>query len=265
MEKGIAFDIKRFAVNDGPGIRTVIFLKGCPLKCQWCHNPEGISRDIELCTKNVKVDGVSYSMPHRIGYETSSTELIAEVMKDQIFMEDSGGGVTFSGGEPLLQHDLLKEALQGLRQRGVHTAVDTSGLSTWNIFEKINPYTNLYLYDLKCIDNDKHIRMTGVSNAAIIENLKRLSGTGIPFHIRIPVIPTLNFDDEEMKRIYTFLTSLKGIRQVDLLPYHKVAQSKYERMGITNKLFEERSLSAEDLQSYAELFRNLNVPVTIGG
>lgn len=265
MKKGIAFDIKRFAVNDGPGIRTVVFLKGCPLRCRWCHNPEGIGKEIEHCTKNVKVEGTSYSMLQNIGYEVTTIGLVQEILKDRIFMEDSGGGVTFSGGEPLLQHELLAEALERLNHEGVHTAVDTSGYASWNTFEKINPYTNLYLFDLKCISADKHISMTDVPNRPILDNLRRLSEMNKQIHIRIPVIPSFNYEEEEMRLMATFIAELKGITRIDLLPYHKVAQSKYERMGIENSLFKERSLTAEDLYRYVELFKKSNVPVTIGG
>lgn len=265
MEKGVVFDIKRFAVNDGPGIRTAVFLKGCPLRCLWCHNPEGISRHIEPSTKTVKVDGKAYVMPYNIGYEVSADELAMEIMKDQIFMEESGGGVTFSGGEPMLQHRFLGEVLKRLHRRGIHTAVDTSGLASWDFFERTIPYTDLFLYDLKCIDDERHLRFTGVSNATILDNLARLAERRFPVHIRVPVIPTFNFDEDEMMRILSHIITLNNVMRVDLLPYHTIAQSKYERLGISCSLFEEKSLSHDDLLPYLEWLSKRGVTATIGG
>ena len=265
MEKGVVFDIKRFAVNDGPGIRTAVFLKGCPLRCQWCHNPEGLCKDIEQSTKSVKVDGVAYAMPYNIGYEISAEDLVKEIVKDRIFMEESGGGVTFSGGEPMLQHQFLQKVLEKLHRKGIHTAVDTSGLTAWENIESIIPFTSLFLYDLKCIDEEKHRRFTGVSNGIILDNLRKLSERRIPVQIRIPVIPTFNYNDEEMNSILSFIGSLKNVERVDLLPYHTIAQSKYERLGISNPLFEEKSLKNEDLQSYFTQFQERGVKVSIGG
>lgn len=265
MEKGVVFDIKRFAVNDGPGIRTSVFLKGCPLRCQWCHNPEGLSKEIEQSSKSVKVDGVSYSMPHSIGYEISTDDLVKEIVRDRIFMEESGGGVTFSGGEPMLQHQFLKGVLEKLHRKGIHTAVDTSGLTAWENIESIIPFTNLFLYDLKCINDAKHRQFTGISNGIIMENLRKLSERRIPVQIRIPVIPTFNYNDEEMNSILSFIGKLKNVVGVDLLPYHTIAQSKYERLGISNSLFEEKSLNKEDLNQYYTMFLNEGITVSIGG
>ncbi|WP_320054365.1 glycyl-radical enzyme activating protein [uncultured Acetobacteroides sp.] len=265
MEKGVVFDIKRFAVNDGPGIRTAVFLKGCPLRCQWCHNPEGLCKEIEQSTKTVKVDGVDYAMPYSIGYEITADELTKELLKDCIFMEESGGGVTFSGGEPMLQHEFLQQVLEKLHQRGIHTAVDTSGLTPWTNIESIIPFTSLFLYDLKCIDEERHRQFTGVSNDIILDNLRKLSERGVPVQIRIPVIPTFNYNDEEMSSILSFVAQLRNVVRVDLLPYHTIAQSKYERLGISNSLFEHKSLKNEELQSYFTLFQEQGVKVSIGG
>lgn len=265
MEKGVVFDIKRFAVNDGPGIRSVVFLKGCPLRCKWCHNPEGIKKEIEISPKTIKVEGKSYIQQQNIGYEISSTELVDEIMKDRIFMEDSGGGVTFSGGEPFLQHKFLLETLQQLRCKGIHTAVDTSGFCSWEIIEKVIPFVSLFLYDLKCIDKDNHLLKTGYQNDLILDNIKKLSNSGIPFHVRIPVIPTLNYTKKDIAQIASFIAPLQNIAQVDLLPYHKVAQNKYERLGLKNELFDEPSVDPDDLLQLIPLFEHLNVRVTIGG
>jgi len=265
MDKGVVFDIKRFAVNDGPGIRTAVFLKGCPLRCQWCHNPEGLCRDIEQSTKTVRVDGVAYTMPYSIGYETTTTNLVAELLKDQIFMEDSDGGVTFSGGEPLMQAAFLHQMLKELHQKGIHTAVDTSGFAQWSDIEPLIPHTSLFLYDLKCIDDAKHQRFTGVSNAIILENLKKLSELGAPVQIRIPIIPTFNYEDNEMGLLLSFIRQLSNVVRVDLLPYHKIAQSKYERLGIYNPLFEKESLHAESIQHYYDLFEQAGLKVSVGG
>lgn len=265
MESGIVFDLKRFATNDGPGIRTVVFLKGCPLSCQWCHNPEGIDSHITSYPKTYQVDGQSYTTTQAIGYTISTHELLAELLKDRIFMEESEGGVTFSGGEPLLQPKFLLEMLQLLSEQGVHTAVDTSGFASWSSLESILPYTKLLLFDIKCIDTEKHVRMTGVSNSIILQNLRTLADLKIPIHIRIPVIPHLNYNNEEMEQIARLCSSLPNIARVDLLPYHKIAQAKYQRLGMQSDLLNEPSLSVEEVSLLTPHFTQYQIPVSIGG
>ncbi|OYT13869.1 MAG: hypothetical protein B6I19_02890 [Bacteroidetes bacterium 4572_114] len=170
--RGIVFDIKRFAIHDGPGIRTTIFLKGCPLKCWWCHNPE--SQDIKTFTdvKTIVLDGAPFEKQEEIGKLMSVEELLEIIEKESVFYDESGGGVTFSGGEPLLQHEFLLEILKALKQKNIHTTVDTCGFAKWEIFEQIIDYTDLFLYDLKHIDQKKHKLFTGADNKQMIQARK---------------------------------------------------------------------------------------------
>jgi pyruvate formate lyase activating enzyme len=268
LTTGRIFDIKRFAVHDGPGIRTTVFLKGCPLACRWCHNPEGIGRDREFmlrparCAKcydclavcppgalskgpagEIVVDRSNCDLCGRcveaclsealeiVGRDVSVPELIVEVEKDRVFYEQSGGGVTFSGGEPLLQPEFLAEALTALRARGLRTAVDTSGFAPPAVLERIASLTDLVLYDLKVLDEAKHLETTGVANALILENLRRLAGGPTRVWIRIPLVPGVNDDDVAVGRTADFLASLGSIRRVHLLPYHRGGIAKGGRIG----------------------------------
>lgn len=265
MPSGIIFDIKRFAVNDGPGIRTTIFFKGCPLRCHWCHNPEGISKHPVASTKSITVDGNSYSVPYTIGRKISPANLLDEILKDSIFMEESGGGVTFSGGEPLIQPAFLKETLALCRQHGIHTAVDTSGYASWNAIEPILEYTNLFLFDIKCISHALHLKRTGVSNKLILENLNRISAHGGNIHIRIPVIPGFNSNIHEMLQILETIKGLTHVDRVDLLPFHKIASTKYSRLNMADKMQHEAALYPEDLEPFKTVFENNGLRVSIGG
>jgi len=268
LTTGRIFDIKRFALHDGPGIRTSVFLKGCPLACRWCHNPEGIARGREFmlhpgrCAKcygciavcpvgalskgpagEIVVDRLKCDLCGRcveaclsealeiVGRDISVPDLIVEVEKDRVFYEQSGGGVTFSGGEPLLQPEFLAEALTALRARGLRTAVDTSGFAPPPVLERIASLTDLVLYDLKVMDGAKHLETTGVENALVLENLRRLAGGPTPIWIRIPLIPGVNDDDAAVGRAAEFLASLGSIQRVHFLPYHRGGNAKGGRIG----------------------------------
>ncbi len=258
--KATIFDITRNSFVDGPGIRTTVFLKGCNLRCEWCHNPEsqkaerqmmfykskctGCGKCKEVCPYNLeKCDfcgKCELYCPHDArkicGKEMTAEEVLAEVIKDKDFYDISGGGVTFSGGECMLQIDFLEEILKKCKEKGIHTAVDTAGHIKWESFERILPYTDLFLYDIKLFDSEKHKEYTGVDNRQILENLKRLSKTGKKIIVRVPVIGTVNDNEEEMQKIADFLRTL-NIFKVEHLPYHAMGEHKFEALGLETKKF----------------------------
>ena len=254
--KATIFDIQRNSFVDGPGIRTTVFFKGCNLKCKWCHNPEsqsaraqmmfyknkctGCGKCMEVCPNKLeKCDfcgKCTYLCPNDArklcGMEYSVDEVLKEVMKDKVFFDASDGGVTFSGGECMLRIDFLTEILKKCKENKIHTAVDTAGNVPWEYFERIIPHTDLFLYDIKCFSESLHISGTGVSNKLILENLKKLSGNfDGDIIIRVPVISGFNADMDEMKKISEFVESLK-IKEVELLPYHKMGEHKYEALNM---------------------------------
>ena len=263
---GTVFDIKRFAVHDGPGIRTTVFLKGCPLACWWCHNPESINPAIVRVSKTVKVGEKSFEEIEEVGKKMRVDELVESVLKDRIFMEESGGGVTFSGGEPLMQPLFLQKALQEFKGAGLHTTVDTSGYSSWKHLEGVAQYTDLFLFDLKFMDEAKHRQLTGVSNQVIKENLTRLLAGGKNIRIRIPVIPGYSDSEDNIRETLDFLRRLKREPEgVDLLPYHNTGTHKYSRFGLENRLANLKSLTKQDLKGLQSRFEKAGFKTNIGG
>ncbi len=235
MEKGVLFDIQRNSTVDGPGIRTAVFFKGCNLRCRWCHNPEGIARQPQvLYYKNKAVP---------CGREYTAEEVMAEVQKDVLFYNASGGGVTFSGGECMLQPDFLAQLLQICKKQNIHTAVDTAGCVSWTAFEKVLPDTDLFLYDIKTMDSRIHKEHTGADNALILENLQKLCQTGKDIIIRVPIIPGVNDREEEIREIARYAKNL-GIKKIELLPYHGMGTYKYEALGIEPVCFTEPDAEA---------------------
>ena len=248
--KATLFDIQRNSFVDGPGIRTTVFFKGCNLKCAWCHNPEsqsvrpqilfyrekctGCGRCREVCPNHLekcdlcgKCELYCASDARKLcGKEYSAEEVLSEIVKDKAFYELSGGGATFSGGECMLQIDFLCEILEKCKENGIHTAVDTAGNVPWEYFERIIPYTDLFLYDVKVLDNEKHKKYTGVENRLILDNLKKLFMIGAGVWIRIPVIPGVNDSEEEMLKTKELLKPYSPLR-IELLPYHKMGEHKY--------------------------------------
>lgn len=245
--KAIIFDIKRFAVHDGDGIRSTVFFKGCPLRCVWCHNPEGISPKPQLafyahkclaCGACRQPAFTAEDCPGeaRIPYgrETTVEKLLSRVLEDAPFYAASGGGVTLSGGECLMQARFCAELLKELKKRGVHTAVDTCGFVCRSELDRVVPYTDLFLYDIKAYDEDVHIRCTGSPNALILENLAYLDSIGKDVEIRIPYVPDRNAD--QMEKIARFLAPLHHITKIRILPYHDRAGSKYAALQMENTL-----------------------------
>jgi len=297
---GIIFNIQRYSIHDGPGIRTTVFLKGCPLNCWWCQNPESQTDKQEmifwedrcigcaLCSINCPSGAISMKdgkpvtnrnecimcgkcsriCPARareiMGSKVSVDDVIKEVEKDLIFYEESGGGATFSGGEPLSQSEFLGALLDGCKEKKIHTAVDTSGYVPWKILERLNSKIDLFLYDLKIMDDKRHKKYTGVSNNLILENLKKLCLVHHNIFIRFPIIPGINDDDQNIREMGEFLSSLK-IAQINLLPYHFMGIDKYKRLERIYKLADIHSPSKEKLSDISTILRNFNLKVKLGG
>jgi len=263
---GIIFDIKRYAVHDGPGIRTTVFFKGCPLNCWWCHNPESISPEIQKYTRTVTFDGIELDVEDTVGREITAEALWDEISKDFAFYEESGGGVTFSGGEPFMQPAFLKEIAEICHERGVHVTIDTSGQTSKANLEALLPYTDLFLYDLKLMDDKRHKEFTGVSNVKILENLVFLKDRKKEVIIRFPVIPGYNDDEENIRSTMDFMAGINGsIKEVHLLPYHNIADGKYQRFHIHSKLKKMKTLPEEALYPLKERFEDSGYAVKIGG
>ena len=248
--KGRIFEIKRFSVHDGSGIRTTVFFKGCNLRCAWCHNPEGLSYKAqeafyehkcigcgECDKKDFKTDDCMGEARIVYGRDISATELLCEILEDKDFYDASGGGVTFSGGECMLQIDFLEEMLKKCKENGIHTAVDTAAHVPYSYFERIMPYTDLFLYDLKCMDSEKHKKYTGVSNEQILENLSKLLDSGKRVWVRVPIVPSVNDTDEDVMAIRDYLRSHGSPERIELLTYHAMGKHKYDALGIEAQVF----------------------------
>ena len=241
--KATIFEIKRFAVHDGDGIRTTVFFKGCPLRCVWCHNPEGLSRAPQCafyahkCINCGECKSESFTSDDclgearvQYGKEYTVDELLPILSEDKDFYESSNGGVTLSGGECLLQADFCAELLKRLKESGISTAVDTCGAVSRESIDKVLPYTDVFLYDIKAYDEEIHIRCTGRSNEQILSNLKYLAERGKCVEIRIPFVP--DYNDGEIEQIAKFLAPMKNISKICVLPFHNYAVSKYNALGI---------------------------------
>jgi pyruvate formate lyase activating enzyme len=265
--KGIIFSVKRYAIHDGPGIRVTLFMKGCPLSCWWCHNPEGIS-PFPVVTEQVdRIGEKEFRKNETVGIFYEAKDIISILDKERVFINQSGGGVTFSGGEPLMQFEFLLETLQECRAAGYHTAVDTSGYASADLFEKIFPFTNLFLFDIKHLDSQKHSEYTGQPNDIILKNYYLIATSGCDFMVRIPVIPGFNDDMEHLERLkqYIFNISNEKLKMINLLPYHKIGTSKYKRFNIPNRMGNIEQPSAARMNELKAFFSDGGVKVKIGG
>ena len=266
MMKGIIFDIKKFALHDGPGIRTTVFFKGCSLDCWWCHNPESIRKLPEKIKVNSQRNLDRFCETEEIfGKEYSVQELMNEIKKDQVFYDESGGGATFSGGEPLLQLKFLTEILKMCKNSGIHTAVDTSGYVGRNSFSKIYAYTDLFLFDLKLIDNQIHQKFTGVSNKLILDNLHYLTEKGEKVIIRIPLIPGITDTEKNLSELASHLMKLQNIKRIDLLPYNEISESKYKRFNKPSRLGNLKTQDEKKLNEIRNYFGNLGTEISVRG
>jgi pyruvate formate lyase activating enzyme len=264
---GYIFDIKKYSVNDGPGIRTTVFLKGCPLVCAWCHNPESQRNEpeeIENCSFRWNLHH-DFEKKNIVGAKIFVDEVIKEIEKDRMFYEESKGGVTFSGGEPMLQLGFLYSVLSECKTRDINTAIDTTGYAPYDDFQSIYGLTDIFLYDLKLMDENLHYEYCGVSNKLIHENLRKLTELGSKVVLRIPIIPTITATEKNIGSMIDFISSLKNIREIDLLPFHTTAKSKYERMKKLNKVAELTPPTEDYMNELKNKFTKLNIPVKIGG
>jgi pyruvate formate lyase activating enzyme len=265
--KGLIFSVKRYSIHDGPGIRVTFFMKGCPLNCLWCHNPEGISPFPETVIRTDKVGEKEFSKIEEAGKYYSIEDILEILDKESVFINKSKGGVTFSGGEPILQFEFLLEVLKACKAKGYHTAVDTSGYSPAENFKTIIPFTDLFLFDIKHMDNVRHIELTGVSNKRILENYKLLLNSSREIMARIPVIPGCNDDQDHLERLRRFLsdTKTKNLKMINLLPFHKTGLSKYKRFNMPYKMENVKPPSNEKMAELRKFFMETGVKVKIGG
>ena len=264
---GIIFDIKKFALHDGPGIRTTVFLKGCPLDCWCCHNPESIRELPEEITINSlsSANKICEQESELFGKEYSIKELFIEIKKDRLFYDESGGGVTFSGGEPLIQNEFLAGILSECNTAGINTAVDTSGYAGRKYFSSIYNLTDIFLFDLKILDDELHRKFTGVSNKIILDNLRFLTEKGDKVIVRIPLIPGVTDTEENLSGLSDFLINLDNIRKIDLLPYNEVAESKYRRFNKPSRLGILKTQNEDKLNEIKNYFGDARFEVSVRG
>lgn len=255
--KGIITEIQKFSVHDGPGIRTLVFLKGCPLRCKWCCNPETQIMESQTLMENGKSKAV--------GREVSVAEIMDEVRKDSIYYRRSGGGVTLSGGEVLVQPNFARAILEACNMTGINTAMETSGFASFETIESMIPFTDLFLYDVKHVSEEKHKLFTGQSNDLILLNLKKLGERNVPLIVRIPVIPTFNHTSEEIEEITSYVAGIKGVREIHLLPYHRLGESKYLGLDRDYEFSSIDPLNREDMIHLLEIAKRTGLPCQIGG
>jgi pyruvate formate lyase activating enzyme len=299
---GFVFDLKRYAINDGPGIRLAIFFKGCNLNCAWCHNPEGISPKPEkmyaaakcigcgTCVDNCETHAITLTSHGIVTDESRCTlcgscadvcptkaiemsgrlmtvpELMKIIVKERAFFDQSGGGVTFSGGEPLLQAEFLLELLDECGKQGIHRAVDTAGHVNTATLLEVARQTDLFLYDLKVMDPAIHEQWTGVRNDLILANLRTPAEAGAAIIIRFPLVGGVNDHEENIRQTATFITSLPGnLPEVHLLPYHAIAQHKYAKLGRPDAFLQMEEPGRESLENVAGWFAEYGIKVKSGG
>jgi pyruvate formate lyase activating enzyme len=313
MTKPLIFDIRRYSINDGPGIRITIFIKGCPLKCVWCHNPEsqspkvqklytaskcigaqdcieicpedaltltpdGIITDNEKCTLcGLCADACPSKAIEMSGKLYNAKELLAIIEKERVHINQSGGGVTFSGGEPLMHPDFLIDMLKICGEKGLHRAVDTCGFASTETLLEVSKHTDLFLFDLKLMNPVQHKKWTGVDNRLILKNLKVLAETGANINFRIPFIGNVNTDIKEITNMAEFIAELPYKNReseftapgkkpiVNLLPYHNIASGKYKKLEMVYHSEEMEEPSESEIQQATEIFNKFGINVEVGG
>lgn len=286
QQTGVVFDVMRYSIRDGPGIRTTVFLKGCPLQCWWCHNPEGQAMKPEIMILKDRCEGCGECLKAcgsgaitvaglakaactlcgrcarvchtgarvMAGRVMGVDEVLSEISRDIVFYDQSGGGVTFSGGEPLVQYEFLLSLLKRSKAQGIHTAVDTSGYCPSHQLLEVSKHVDLFLYDIKLMDDAKHRKHTGVSNSQILENLELLSQSRKNIVVRIPLIPGVNDDEHNIAETGKFLASLPDISEVVVLPYHRAGVGKYPRL---NKQYEFEHIPEPEPGQVAQVIQRL--------
>jgi len=268
MASGYIFNLKKYAVHDGPGIRTTVFMQGCPLNCWWCHNPESrprVNSNFSTPEAHNCLRPYYRKIPYKIAWKVSVKELMRELRKDLIFYEESGGGVTFSGGEPLMQPEFLSQLLRNCKNENIHTAVDTSGYADWLLFKNILPVVDLFLFDLKIIDQTQHKKYVGVSNKKILDNLENLFKEDNKIYIRIPLIPGITDTVNNLHQIADFLKQYHKIERIDLLPFNAMGVDKYKKLNRKHKLTKFHHQSDKELKQIQAIFEPYGFDVNIGG
>ncbi len=298
--RGVIFDIERFSTKDGPGIRTVVFFKGCNMHCFWCHNPESMrfepqleyderkcdacSSCVEVCASNALSlqDGViriDHSLCNecfacvtacysgalqKIGKEMTADDILREVLEDKIFYDKSGGGVTLSGGEVMMQRKFAAKLLEAFKNEGIHTAIDSNMSANWSLFEEVLPFTDLVMADIKSMDDAAHTQAVGVSNKKVLENIKRVAEHGIPLIVRTPIIPGFNDTKENVRAAAEFLKPLDSLLYYELLAYHPLGESKAKKIGLVDRK-KIRIPTKEEMNELAEEALLAGIKVVVNG
>ncbi|MBQ7831508.1 MAG: glycyl-radical enzyme activating protein [Clostridia bacterium] len=255
--KGRIFNIQRFSIHDGPGIRTIVFFKGCYMRCAWCCNPESQAYEIETLIENGK--------EKTVGRDVTVAEILPELLADRNYYRRSGGGITLSGGECLAQPEFAAALLRACKQNGLHTAIESTANAPFTDVEKVLPYLDLYLMDVKHMDSEKHKEYTGAGNERILANAKLIAQSGVELIIRTPVVPGFNDTAEEIRAISKFAASLPGVKQHHLLPYHRLGQDKYAGLGRNYSLKEIEPPSKEKMEYLLSIAEESGLYCQIGG
>ncbi len=297
---GTIFNIQRYSIHDGPGIRTLVFFKGCPLRCLWCSNPESQNTYPEILFSKVKCigcgkcsevcseDAIIKSADKRIdrdkcnrclkcietcyaealevaGKKMTVEEVIKEVEKDRPFYEKSGGGITVSGGEPLMQPKFLIELLKECKNRNINTAIETCGYVSWKTFNEVLEYIDLVLFDLKHMDSNSHEEFTGKNNNIIIENIKKISKSKKLMIIRFPLIPGYNDSNKNIKQTGEFVKMLEGVNEINIIPFHRLGESKYEKLDMEWTMHDVKPPEIDRLEEIKKILESYGLKVKIGG